>query len=191
MMKDDFFEEIFELMVRHKNCSKIASVYKEKYYSYIPNLYIGAIGIYMKCLGLNSIVDLGCGEAFGVLSLKNKLGFKVGGYDFNKKLLSKIPVENKNFKFKDILTLKPKDIKDYEVVYFYDPIYKKELKKIFIDNLIDIMYSGQYLMMRDDGTYITIDMLEENKNIEKISPNISYKTKIGNNYYSPKIFRKI
>ncbi len=151
--------KITSILAEHKYENKgksNVSLYNRGYYPYIANDDIGLVGIYMQKLGLKSVVDLGCGLGFGMLLLRDKFGVEVGGYELDSELLSKIPKKDKHlFKEKNILDLTKDDIKDYQVIYFYDPIYNTESRKRFIDNLSNIMSEGQYLIFKDAGNFTT------------------------------------
>ena len=165
---EDILRKIYHLIHDHK-MEKVCRKSKFKYedsYPYICNDYIGIVGSFMKKLGLNSVVDLGCGLAFGILCLEKEFNFKVGGYDINKDLL--IGLDSERFKEKDILKLTTDDIKDYEVIYFYDPFITIYMKYKFIENLIKIMLPGQHVIMRDSGAWYSTDIFLESESMETV-----------------------
>lgn len=131
---------------------------KDKYkrpmeFGFYINESLGYFAVIMKRLKLTSFVDLGSGPGLTlatvslVTHIKNNVGFE--NEDSLVELAKKMQF---NVYKEDITTLKPEDIKDYQVVYFYEPIHDDEKCKIFIDNLCDIMYKGQLCIFQCAGS---------------------------------------
>lgn len=119
-------------------------------WGYVINNKFGDVVDYMLENDFTKIVDLGSGVGHGI-ELLHRMGFYARGYEnediliqennivFGKKLHSLI--QNKN-----VMTLTTSDIKDFEVLYCWDPFKDEKLKKKFMHNLIDIMLPGQVIL---------------------------------------------
>jgi hypothetical protein len=101
---------------------------------------------------ITSIADLGAGYGLTSFILKNS-GIASIGYEIEDRYVefSKFLCEDMVIK-KDILTLKRDDIKRYGAVYFWEPLYLRELAEKFVNNLVEIMYKGQYIIYRPSGS---------------------------------------
>lgn len=140
---------------------------KDGYYPYIPNTDIASIVKVMLKYKLNSLADLGCGEAH-ILHMLSLLHFKVMGVEIDlsyiqnaKKLLN----STIHIIHKDIFDLKPNEIKyrnpawEYQramkqweypdALYFYEPIFKRDIAFDFIDKIMQLVRPGQYILHKD------------------------------------------
>jgi len=89
-----------------------------------------------------SIIDLGCGPG-NVLRYFRTLGFtNITGVEKNKEF--KNYLTDFNILFQDINNIDFSIIKDYDVIYSYKPL-KSDFKD-FIDNIIDNMKTGSYIL---------------------------------------------
>ena len=110
-------------------------------------------------LKTKSLLDLGSGPGLLLQSLCSIVNVRVG-YEIEDVFVEDgRSVFNQDIKKKDILTLTKKDVKSFEVLFFYEPftpynhIQEKENSKPkeFIDNLVNILTKGQYILYDQAG----------------------------------------
>jgi hypothetical protein len=126
----------------------------KKEFGYIPALGSGGhLFLLMRRLGINNLIDLGCGMGFilNAVDIGHKfVGNKehqIIGYE-NEPLLLEVAIalhRNSNHKFflRDILKLNHEDIVDKSIIYWYAPFPDRNLIKEFIDNIVRITNKGQ------------------------------------------------
>ena len=124
----------------------------------------------MNRLGINTIYDLGCGAGFAMKAI-SALDRNIYTYGYDNEQILIDFAHDRNYMYKDILTLKREDItkpthkmrwdeklKDVNkmaditaLIYFWEPIRDYELCKQFVNNLCDIAYKGQYIVIQCAG----------------------------------------
>lgn len=111
-----------------------------------------AIIYYMQQNNLKSIVDLGSGAGI-LLQILRGYGFSIKGFEIEDSLIkvaTKLLGKNITHK-KDILTLTEEDVKDSEVLYFWEPVAEDELAKKFVENLVNILSPTQTVLYYSSG----------------------------------------
>mgnify|MGYP001768811208 CR=1 FL=1 len=126
----------------------------ESEYGYCLGNKFNVIYYLIHKFNIESICDLGSGLGIGLYALKYYTGVKVKGYDNEELFVNYANSININTELKDITKLIRKDIKSYQVLYFYEPIRNKEISKIFIDNLVKRMIKNQYIFYECAGSMI-------------------------------------
>jgi SAM-dependent methyltransferase len=146
---------------------------KEGYYPYIPNTDITSLVIGMLKYKLNSLADLGCGEGH-ILHLLKLLRFKVMGvevYEDYIKVAKRLLSSTVNIVHKDIFDIKPNEIKIHnssfefrrgsghweipDILYFYEPVFSKELAFDFIDRIMYLVRPGQFIFHKSASANMT------------------------------------
>ena len=125
-------------------------------FGYYFNSHLIDLLLFMWEYNLKSIVDLGAGVGHLIMILY-EFGFSVGGYEIEKDLiLEGIKIHQSHIlenclKEKDILILTKIDLRQFEVIYFWEPFSDERLVKKFVDNLISRMKKNQYIAYRQSG----------------------------------------
>ena len=150
-------------------------------WGYVINMGFGAVLTYMMENNLKSLIDLGAGVGYSV-EVSNDMGFKAKGYEIEDKFIEEHNniFNNNNIIKKDIMTLKTQDIKDFAVIYIYQPFRDRTLMREFLNNLINILVSDQIILYKNDG----VKPLNDNPTLEEIS---NKKTEF---YHELEVFKK-
>ena len=137
-------------------------------FGYVLNPYVGILYVLLKRLGKNSLIDLGSGAGL-LLAILNAYDkeLKLAGIEIEEELLVISDKLHVNAYNKDLLYLQAADIRDYEVVYFWEPFHNSDPGIKFANNLIDCMYPGQILIMRPTGKII--NTLSTSKDLKPIT----------------------
>jgi len=127
-------------------------VKKNGEYGYYPNTHIIPIIKYIEENDIKSILDLGSGSGIFLKLLNQYTNVEVMGYENEKKLVDlsnrfKVPTLKKN-----IITLKKQDIQDYQVIYFWEPLYDNKLAQKFANNLVNILSKDQIIIYKGAGS---------------------------------------
>ncbi len=142
----------FAFRYKIKNNNIDYTIKKNGEFGYYPNDNIIPIIKYIEKNDIKSFLDLGSGCGIFLKVLNQFTNVKVMGYEIEKKLvdlsnLFQVPTLKKN-----IITLKKEDIQDYQVIYFWEPLYKKELAEKFANNLVNILSKDQIIIYKPSGT---------------------------------------
>jgi len=151
---------------------------KEGYYPYIPNTDISSL---VKCMikyNLKSIADLGCGEGH-ILHIMGLLRYKTMGVEVEMKYIQtakKLLNSTVNIVHKDIFDLKSNEIKfrnpgfEYQqgvkqwetpdVLYFYEPVFQRDIAFDFIDKVMELVRPGQYIFHKAASQNMTARLNE-------------------------------
>lgn len=106
-----------------------------------------------RVLNIRSLVDLGCGAGVLISCLEDYI-FKVKGYDNEKDLVdiaNKISRNKELAELKDITKLTKDDIKNFDAVYFWEPIIDEKMATKFVKNLLKVMKKDQYIFYYNSG----------------------------------------
>ena len=172
-------DRLYKILQPSKNEDNNSYIVKNGQYKYYNNSYVLNLIKFLEINNINSFLDLGCGAGI-LLRMVNlyNINLKLKGYEIEDNLISicnKLNYKEPAIK-KDILKLKVDDIKDYQVLYFWEPLYNKDLAKKFVTNLAKIIQPNQIIVYYQSGSIS--DYLIQNKKIEFLG-----------NFYNYKIFR--
>lgn len=116
-------------------------------YGYYVSKYCGCLAVLMKRLQLTSLLDLGSGPGLILNPIKRNIpNSKCVGYEIENDLvnigncISRLPILKK-----DILKITQEDIKDFQVIYFWEPLRDQQLAKRFVKNLSKIVVPNQVI----------------------------------------------
>lgn len=146
---------------------------REGEYGYYMSGFIRDLYVIMNRLKLTKLLDLGSGPMIGLMPLHNRgiicKGFEIEDNFIN--LANRLLYYNSCVK-KDILKITKSDIKDYEVIFFYEPFCSKKLSKQFIQNLSKIV-SKEQIIVYNQANFD--NYLDECQNFAKIKCNYPLK----------------
>lgn len=115
-------------------------------YGYYINENFGAVVDYMIKKKKSSLVDLGAGAGHCLLLLHG-MGYTVKGYEDDRMLIeTHIKLRGNNIEQKDIWNLTVEDIKDYQVIYFYQPFKSTVKMKKFIKLVLELKQKKQVVL---------------------------------------------
>lgn len=122
-------------------------------YGYYHNEMVGELYFLLKRLKINTICDLGSGAGILLGSMVNyDHNLRVKGIEIEESLAK---YANRVFHFtteiRDIFTLTTDDIKDYQAIYFWEPIQDYELCKKFVLHLEKILCKHHIIIYRPAG----------------------------------------
>ena len=147
-------------------------------YGYFINESIIDVYRLMRKFHLVTMIDLGCGTGHVMEALQN-LNIRVKGFEIESTLIKYADRNVKRYiKKKDITKLIKEDIKNSEVIYFWEPIASPTLAKTFIDNLVPLLTKSQYIIQRTSGCMETL--LRQHKTLKYIG-----------RYNSTNVFKKL
>jgi hypothetical protein len=156
------------MFINESNNRKInhdGKLYKNKNngeWGYCINLDFGEVATYMLENNLKTIIDLGAGIGHGI-EILNTMGLQAKGYEikdslikenahfFGKKLTMLGANESLTIEKKDIMNLTKNDIKDFEVIYLWQPFKDKILLNKFFINLFKIISLNQIILFKKDN----------------------------------------
>ena len=139
---------------RQLNFKRNKEIYHKKsngQWGYYINPHFDQVVEYLNEKNLKKVIDLGAGEGH-VIELLNDMGFQAKGYEIEDELIEQYHQKfNKdNIIKKDIMFLTTDDIKDFEVIYFYDPFRDLELKKNFLIYITNIVIPDQTIIYKHE-----------------------------------------
>lgn len=117
------------------------------------------IAVTLNKLKKTKVIDLGCGAGI-LMQILNTLGFRTKGFEIEDSLITRARFITNNIFKKDITEITTEDIKDYEVLYFWEPIPGDALSRKFVANLEKVMLPGQMIIYKPDAPH-TLDYLED------------------------------
>jgi 2-polyprenyl-3-methyl-5-hydroxy-6-metoxy-1,4-benzoquinol methylase len=170
---------LYKALQPSNNKDNNSYIVKNGQYKYYNNPYVLNLIKFLKLNNIKSFLDLGCGAGilFRILHIFN-YELKLKGYEIEDNLIEICNRLNhtKPAVKKDILKLTIDDIKDYQVLYFWEPLCDRKLAEKFVTNLAKILQPNQIIVYYQSGSIG--DFLVENKKIESMG-----------NFYNYKIFR--
>ena len=131
-------------------------------WGYIINFHFGEVAAYMLENDFKTIIDLGAGVGHGI-EILNLIGLEARGYEnedelimenakfFGKKLTLLGGDESLTIRKKDIMSLTTNDIKEFEVIYFWQPFKDEILLNKFLINLFEIISPNQTILFKKDN----------------------------------------
>ena len=165
LMKTEFpnLKEI-SFTAKNKNAGKNKGQYG--FYFTQPHIILDVYDI-MKLTNKIKFIDLGCGIGLMQNALKDYFGIHFAdGYEIEPSLIqfAKEYLNETHITQKDILTLTAKDIKNYNAIYFWEPLYDDVLCKAFVKNLEKIVNKDQIIIYNSAGKIR--DHFEKSKHFE-------------------------
>jgi len=149
----DYKRKIKQINRKNRETHTRESLYFNKgngQWGYYLNVDIEKVIDYLNKNNLKTVVDLGAGEGH-IVELLNEMGFQAKGYE-----IEDVLIENYNKEFgkgnvtkKDIMYLTVEDIKEFEVIYFYQPFKDIGLMDNFLTNLKNVMTNQTYIFQSD------------------------------------------
>lgn len=97
-------------------------------------------------------LDLGSGP--GLIFEMMPKNFKCFGYELNKRLANLGRAMGLNIRIKNILELHRNDIKDYDVIYMFEPLIDKQDREYFARSLSKIVSDNQIVIYKQGGGMI-------------------------------------
>ena len=147
-------------------------------YGYYISEYCGSLVILMKRLKLKSLLDLGSGPGLILNPIKRNVPHsRCVGYEIEEELvnignsISYLPILRK-----DILKITKEDIKDFQVIYFWEPLKDEVLAKKFVENLSKIVIPNQIICYKPAG--FIYNFLRQNSKFTEIKDLHSYSFQI-------------
>lgn len=122
-------------------------------FGYYHNTRCAELYFFMKKHKKKRICDLGSGAGVLLQTIKTiNWNIIVKGFEIEKSLVEYSNTYN-NFRTleKDILTLTKEDLKDQEIIYFWEPLYEDGLAKKFAENLGKVLTKGQLIVYYQSG----------------------------------------
>jgi 2-polyprenyl-3-methyl-5-hydroxy-6-metoxy-1,4-benzoquinol methylase len=170
-------------MKGNENYYQIKQGNNQGQFGYYFNSGIAGLIVFMLANEFSSVVDLGCGPG-DTLQILEKYGMRVKGFEIEPdfiRMSEQVYPSMTCIEQKDICKLDKVDIRDYQVIYFWEPISDYLQCKKFVSNLVEIMNSNQIIFMKPNG-YI-LDILSAHSRVEEI-------TNGRGSYFGHKIFKK-
>jgi SAM-dependent methyltransferase len=136
----------------------------KSYGYYLSNNTLPKVYELLKRLKCKSFIDLGCGMNLTTnmllqteLYFNSKSPIKFSGIERDKKLIEfshlffsfdsdDIPVVEA-----DLLNITEKHIQHADVLYMYEPIHDRQMVRLFVDNLVNIMNFNQTILLKPAG----------------------------------------
>ena len=170
---------LYRVLQNSNNEDNNSYIIKNGQYKYYNNTYVLNLIKFIKLNNIKSFLDLGCGAGI-LLKILHIFNYelKLKGYEIEDNLIEICNRLNytKPAVKRDILKLTIDDIKDYQVLYFWEPLYDRKLAKKFVTNLAKILQPNQIIVYYQSGSIG--DFLIQSKKIEYMG-----------NFYNYKIFR--
>lgn len=110
------------------------------------------LAVTLNKLKKERVIDLGCGVGI-LMQVLNTLGFRTKGFEIEDCLITRAGYITNNVHKKDITEITTEDIKDYEVLYFWEPIPGEALSRKFVENLEKVMLPGQMIVYKPDAPH--------------------------------------
>lgn len=168
--------KLYKILQDPCNVDNNSYIVKNGQYKYYNNINVLSLIKFLELNNIKSFLDLGCGAGilFKILNYYNN-NLKLKGYEIEDNLIeicNKLNYYGSAVK-KDILKLSIDDIKDYQVLYFWEPLYNTDLAKKFVTNLAKIIQPNQIIVYYQSGSIG--NYLEKNKKIEQLGIFYNYK----------------
>lgn len=143
-------------------------------YGYYINQDFSRLAEILQVYKVKHLVDLGSGSGILLYVLSRYLYYtKFTGYEIEETLINFSNLYLKSRRIttykKDLLKLTKKDLENFDCLYFWEPIYNKDLAKVFVNRLVTSMYPGQLIIYKCSGSILT--HLIDSKAFSKISEN--------------------
>ena len=176
LLSQEELDKLHSLMRRGKNKGDNSGQYG---YYITPVPHFHTILNLTKKYKITGIVDLGAGAGHFV-SIMNTLGVRTRGIELEPTLVTLANALHSYVGSGDIL--KPILLRDNEnAVYFYEPMFARELQEKFVKNLEESLNKGQYIIYTQAGS--TGIFLEDSKYFRELNSR--------NKHSSVRIFRKM
>lgn len=136
------------------NCLHLNSLFQglkndKKEYGYYHSREVFDLHRILQKYECKSIIDLGCGMGLLMAQLHClDSSYRVAGIE-NEKLLVNVAIINA--RWKDILSLEPSDIQDFDCLYIWEPIKDEEQCQRLVNTLSKCMSSNQLLVCKCAG----------------------------------------
>lgn len=139
-----------------------------EYGYYVSHHAVPIISEAVARLNVKSVIDLGIGMGFSMIVLHRMFPrLAIGGIDNEPLFLHILKRMTDAFllKQKDLLTLNVHDIKDYDLIFSWEPFYDHDLSAQFARRLISRMKTGQILIYHSasGGSRSIIDQAVEKR----------------------------